>query len=141
MGLPPNMRYCRFQQNTGPSISLRSAQDHRFMVEASDRGPWQLSAAVAAASGTVAVASASAITPVAAVMTSIMAVAGTGRHGGGRRGQVGAAFGVDNEVALLAFAEGVRFDVFHVFEAEVQHAALAGVGGREAIGLAGGADA
>ena len=89
---------------------------------------------VTVAAGTVASASAIAI-------AAVVIIAASCGHGWDGRGQVGAALGIDNEVALLAFAEGVGFDVFHVLEGEMKHAALAGVGGREAIGHTGSADA
>jgi len=67
-----------------------------------------LSAAIAAASGAVAsIASVASVSSVAAI-----AVAGAAGHGWDWGGQVGAAFGVDDEVALLAFAYGGRFYAF-----------------------------
>src|ERR1700675_1831937 len=89
--------------------------------------------AVVAAVASGGFASASAIT----VSPASVAVAGAAGHGGDGGGEVGLAFGVHDQVALLPFAEGGGFYVFHVLEGQVQHAAFAGVAGREAEGCAG----
>src|SRR5579859_5323255 len=96
-----------------------------------------LPAAVAAvAAGAVASAAVAPVSSAAAI-----AVAATAGHGWDGGGEVGFAFWVDDQVALLAFADGGGFYAFEVFEGEVEHATFAGVGGREAVGLAGLADA
>jgi hypothetical protein len=93
--------------------------------------------------GAVASTPVAAISAVASVSpaTTIAPVTGTAGHDGSGRGQIGSALGVDDEVAFLAFADGGRLDVFDVLDGEVEQAAFAGVGGREAVGHAGLADA
>ena len=106
-------------------------------LAAAEASGWAVAAAGAIATVTAVYAVATIVVAVTAV-ASIAAALGHGWDGGG---QVGAAFGIDDEVALLAFAYGGGFHAFQGFEGEVEHAAFAGVGGREAVGLAGLADA
>ncbi len=97
-------------------------------------------AVVAAAAAISASATATAVSTSAATVSASSAsvsIAAARGHGGNWRRQIRAAFGVDDEVALLAFAVGDGFYVIHLAEGHVQQAPLAGVGGREAVGLAG----
>jgi len=96
--------------------------------------------AAAEAAGAVATSSVAAISTVVSSAAAI-AVAGAAGHGGDGGGQVGAAFGINDEVAFLALADGGRLDIFNVLDGEVKEAAFTGVGGREAVGHAGLADA
>jgi len=96
--------------------------------------------AAAEASGTIATAPVASISTVVSSAAAVT-VAGAAGHSGDGRGQVSAALGIDDEVTFLALADGGGLDIFNVFDGEVEQAALAGVGGREAVGHAGLADA
>ncbi len=73
-----------------------------------------------AAAGTVATVDA-----VTAIIVAVATIAAALGHGWDWRGQVGAAFGIDDEVALLPFADGGGFYAFEAFEGQVEHAAFA----------------
>ena len=105
-------------------------------LAAAEASGWAVAATGAIATVTAVYAVATIVVAVTAV-ASIAAALGHGWDGGG---QVGAAFGIDDQVALLPLAEGVGFHVLHGLKGEVQHAAFAGVGRRDAVGSAGLAD-